>query len=85
MENLNQTKANGILVEIVKENKLYKKEIVRLKERIYNINGTVRKNNKTLWKECKHKWVDQLDSSMYEKSTERCIKCYLTNDPRLYN
>lgn len=71
--------------QMVEENKLYKKEIFRLEERIYIINKTVMKNNKTLWKECKHKWVDQQDSCMYEKSTERCIKCYLTNDSRLYN
>tara|TARA_B110000211_G_C14045577_1_gene538770 strand:- start:1502 stop:1753 length:252 start_codon:yes stop_codon:yes gene_type:complete len=71
--------------QMVEDNKLYKKEIFRLEERIYIINKTVMKNNKTLWKECKHKWVDQQDSCMYEKSTERCIKCYLTNDSRLYN
>ena len=71
--------------EIVEETKLYKKEIFRLEERIYTINESVMKNNKTLWKECKHKWVDQQDSCMYEKSTERCIKCCLTNDYRLYN
>ena len=89
MEEAEQTQANEsvdeIVDEIVEENELCKKEIFRLEERIYTINKTVMKNNKTLWKTCKHKWVDQRDSSMYEKSTERCIKCYLTNDYRLYN
>ena len=77
--------SNESVDEIVGANELCKKEIFRLEERIYTINKTVMKNNKTLWKTCKHKWVDQRDSSMYEKSTERCIKCYLTNDSRLYN
>ena len=80
-----QEQTDEKVVEMVEDNKLYKKEIFRLEERIYTINKTVMKNNKTLWKTCKHKWVDQQDSSMYEKSTERCIKCYLTNDSRLYN
>ena len=80
-----QEQTDKKVVEMVEDNKLYKKEIFRLEERIYIINKTVMKNNKTLWKECKHKWVDQQDSCMYEKSTERCIKCYLTNDSRLYN
>ena len=80
-----QEQTDEKVVEIVGANELCKKEIFRLEERIYTINKTVMKNNKTLWKTCKHKWVDQRDSSMYEKSTERCIKCYLTNDSRLYN
>ena len=80
-----QEQTDEKVVEMVEDNKLYKKEIFRLEGRIYTINKTVIKNNKTLWKTCKHKWVDQQDSCMYEKSTERCIKCYLTNDYRLYN
>jgi len=85
MEEAEQTQANELVDQLVEANELCKEKKIILEEQIYYINKVLIKNNKTLWKTCKHNWIDQQDSSMYEKSTERCIKCYLTNDSRLYN
>ena len=70
--------------EIVKSNSLLNKRMFEIEVELRTIKDEIRKNNKILWKTCKHEWVDQQDSSMYEKSTYRCSKCNLVNDSRLY-
>jgi hypothetical protein len=70
--------------EIVKRNSLLNERMVEIEVELRTIKGEIRKNDKFVWDNCEHVWVDQQDSSMYEKSTYKCSKCKLINDSRLY-
>ena len=70
--------------EIVKSNLLLNKRMFEIEVEMRTIKDKIRKNNKFLWDNCEHDWVDQQDSSMYDKSTYRCSKCKLIKDHRLY-
>jgi len=56
-----------------------------INKELLDIAEELERNNKFLWDNCVHEWQDQRDSSMYEKSTYKCIKCGLINDSRFYN
>ena len=72
------------LEELVKCNSFLNKKIIQLETELIKTREEINKNNNILWNNCDHNWVDQQDSSMYEKSTYRCSKCNLINDYRLY-
>ena len=69
---------------LVQVNSLLNTKIFELERELIKTKEEIKKNNKILWNKCEHNWVDQEDSSMYEKSTYRCSKCKLINDYRLY-
>ncbi len=70
--------------ELIKVNSVLNEKIFKLERELIKTREEIKKNNNILWNSCDHDWVDQQDSSMYEKSTYRCIKCKLINDYRLY-
>jgi hypothetical protein len=72
------------LDELVKVNSVLNEKIFKLERELIKTRAEIKKNNNILWNRCDHEWVDQQDSSMYEKSTYRCSKCNLINDHRLY-
>uniref|UniRef100_A0A6C0BXR2 Uncharacterized protein n=1 Tax=viral metagenome TaxID=1070528 RepID=A0A6C0BXR2_9ZZZZ len=72
------------LDELVKVNSVLNEKIFKLERELIKTRAEIKKNNNILWNSCDHEWVDQQDSSMYEKSTYRCSKCNLINDHRLY-
>lgn len=72
------------VTELAKINSLLSQRKIDIEKEYKEIESEIRKNNRILWDNCEHVWVDQQDSSMYEKSTYRCSKCNLINDHRLY-
>lgn len=72
------------LDDLVKVNSVLNEKIFKLERELIKTREEIKKNNNILWSSCEHEWVDQQDSSMYEKSTYRCSKCNLINDYRLY-
>ena len=72
------------LDELVKVNSVLNEKIFKLERELIKTRAEIKKYNNILWNSCDHEWVDQQDSSMYEKSTYRCSKCNLINDHRLY-
>ena len=72
------------ITELAKINSLLNQRKIDIEKEYKEIESEIRKNNRILWDNCEHEWVDQQDSSMSEKSTYRCNKCNLINDYRLY-
>ena len=72
------------IAQLVNVNSVLNKKIIELERELIKTREEIKKNNNILWNSCDHDWVDQQDSSMYEKSTYRCSKCKLINDYRLY-
>jgi hypothetical protein len=70
--------------ELIIENNSLMQMLLELEKEKYDIENKIKLNSKCLWLSCKHEWVDQQDSSMYEKSSYRCSKCKLIKDCRLY-
>ncbi len=70
--------------QLCEQNQEHRYEIVDLREKILELEKTIKANEKVIWKECEHEWEYDTASGVYERNCYYCKHCKLWRNYYMY-